>query len=162
MNREDNTRFVQGRFIFCFKKWDCVASCSFLWQYTLSLDHLSLFLTLSLFLSYSPSVSLILSPPSLYIVISVVWHTRIPLLGSKPVVSNTNPRLYTSVTRKPAAAKQILNGYESLLLLFTYIRLTATESSFHLYEEPRIYANGNAITSFARRAYIYIYIYIYI
>ena len=30
-----------------------------------------------------------------------------------PVDSNANPRLYPAATRKPAAAKQILNGYES-------------------------------------------------
>ena len=47
-----------------------------------------------------------------------------------PVDSNANPRLYPSATRKPAAAKKILNGYEPQLLLFTYIRSTATESSY--------------------------------
>ena len=46
----------------------------------------------------------------------------------KPVDSNANPRFYHEET---SASEVNLNGYESQLLLFTYFRLTATESSIH-------------------------------
>ena len=45
-----------------------------------------------------------------------------------PVDSNANPRF----CHEEASASEVnLNGYESQLLLLTYFRLTATESSIH-------------------------------
>ena len=80
------------------------------------------------------------------------------------VDSNANPGLYTSATRNQWQRSKFLDGYESQLQLFTYIRLTAAESSIHIWRALQINANGNTITSFARELnptgvweYIYIY-----
>ena len=86
-----------------------------------------------------------------------------------PVNANAIPRSYHSATR---ASEGNLNGYVSqLFFLFTYIRLTATESSIHIKILPLSHeetsaseGNLNGYVSqlfFLSVLYIYIYIYIY-
>ena len=90
---------------------------------------------------------------------SSVWLDRLDSRSwdRNPVDSNANPRFYHSATRKLVQAKEILDSYESQLLLFTYIRLTATESSIHI--------KSLAYTLMATQllhSYVYMYIYIYL
>ena len=77
---------------------------------------------------------------------SVAWWARFPKLGSKPGWLKCQSKILPLSYDEASASEVNLNSYESQLLLFTYFRLTATDS----YKEPCIYANGNTITSFAR------------
>ena len=70
---------------------------------------------------------------------SLARYARFPKLGSKPGWLSQE---------KTSASEGNLNAYVSQLFLFTYISLTATESSIHM-------------KSLALYIYIYIYIYIY-
>ena len=73
---------------------------------------------------------------------SSVWLDRLDSWSwdQNPVDSNANPRFYHS-NEETSASKGNLNDYESQLFLFTYIRLTATESSIHRIW-PEITYNG--------------------
>ena len=64
---------------------------------------------------------------------SVARHTSSRSWDRNPVNSNANPSFYTLSHEETVRMQRILNAYESQLLLFTYIRLTATESSIHIW-----------------------------
>ena len=61
----------------------------------------------------------------------VARHARFLKLGSKPSSHICQPRFNCAATRKLSVNEGILNTYVSFVL-FTYIHLTATESSIHL------------------------------
>ena len=63
---------------------------------------------------------------------SVVRQARFPKLGSKPGWLKRQSNILPLSHEETSAREGNLNGYESQLLLFTYIRLTATESSIHM------------------------------
>ena len=64
--------------------------------------------------------------------ISVARRVRFPKLGSKPGWLKCQSKILPLSHEETSASDVNLNGYESKLLLFTYIRLTATESSIHM------------------------------
>ena len=116
-----------------------------LWQTTTSFLSLSLSLTQSLFLYVSFALSL--PPLSLYIYIYIVIHrqicfvlselisvarrARFPKLGTIPGWLKRQSKILPLSHDEACDSEVILNGYESQLLLFAYIRLTATQSSIH-------------------------------
>ena len=59
--------------------------------------------------------------------ISVARQARFPKLGSKPRWLKCQSKILPLSHEEASASEVNLNGYESRLLLFTYIRLTATE-----------------------------------
>ena len=61
--------------------------------------------------------------------ISVARRARFPKLGSKPGWLKRQSKILP--LNHEEASEVNLNGYKSQLLLFTYFRLTATESSIH-------------------------------
>ena len=63
--------------------------------------------------------------------ISVDRWVRFPKLGSKPGWLKRQSKIQPLSHEKASPSDVNLNGYESQLLLFTYFRLTATESSIH-------------------------------
>ena len=63
--------------------------------------------------------------------ISVARQARFPKLGSKPGWLKRQSKILPLSHEETSASEGNLNGYESQLL-FTYIRLTATESSIHM------------------------------
>ena len=64
--------------------------------------------------------------------ISVARQDRFPKLGSKPGWLKRQSKILPLNHEEASIIEVNLNGYESQLLLFTYIRLTATESSIHM------------------------------
>ena len=58
-------------------------------------------------------------------------QARFPKLGSKPGWLKRQSKILPLSHKETNASEGNLNGYESQLLLFSYIRLTATESSIH-------------------------------
>ena len=64
--------------------------------------------------------------------ISVARQARFPKLGSKPGWLKYQSKILPLSHEEARISKVNLNGYEPQLLLFTYIRLTATESSIHM------------------------------
>ena len=64
--------------------------------------------------------------------ISVARQARFPKLGTKPGWLKRQSKILLLSHEEASASEVNLNGYESQLLLFTYIRLTATESSIHM------------------------------
>ena len=99
--------------------------------------------------------------------ISVARQARFPKLGSKPGWLKRQSKILPLSQEETSASEGNLNGYESQLLLFTNIHLTATESSIHMkslaytlmatqllhsLESSTLHGSGS----------IYIYIYIYI
>ena len=60
--------------------------------------------------------------------ISMARQDRFPKLGSKPGWLKRQSKIPTLSHEETSASEGNLNGYVSQLLLFTYIRLTATES----------------------------------
>ena len=63
--------------------------------------------------------------------ISVARQPKFPKLGSKLGWLKRQSKILPLSHEETSASGGNLNGYESQLLLFTYIRLTATESSIH-------------------------------
>ena len=61
---------------------------------------------------------------------SVAKQARFPTLGSKP--SWLQSKILPLSHEETSASKENLNGYVSQLLLFTYIRSTAIESSIYM------------------------------
>ena len=59
-------------------------------------------------------------------------QARLPKLGSKPGWLKRQSKILPLSHEETSASEGNLNGYESQLLLFTYIRLTATKSSIHM------------------------------
>ena len=57
---------------------------------------------------------------------------RFQKLGSKPGWLKRQSKILPLSHEETSESEGNLNGYESQLLLFTYIRLTATESSIHM------------------------------
>ena len=64
--------------------------------------------------------------------ISVARQAWFLKLGSKPGWLKRQFKILPLSHEEASASEVNLNGYESQLLLFTYIRLTATESSIHM------------------------------
>ena len=64
--------------------------------------------------------------------ISVAKQARFPKLGSKPGWLKRQSKILPLSHEEATASQVNLNVYESQLLLFTYICITATESSIHL------------------------------
>ena len=62
---------------------------------------------------------------------SVARQARSPKLRSKPGWLKHQSKFLPLSHEETSAIEGNLNGYESQLLLFTYIHLTATESSIH-------------------------------
>ena len=62
----------------------------------------------------------------------VASQARFPKLGSKPGRHKRQSKILPLSYEETSASEGNLNAYESQLLLFTYIRLTATESSIHM------------------------------
>ena len=54
------------------------------------------------------------------------------MLGSTPGWLKRQSKILPLSPEETSASEVNLNGYESQLLLFTYIRLTATESSIYM------------------------------
>ena len=98
---------------------------------------------------------------------SSVWLDRLDSrTGIKTCWLKRQSKILPLSPEETSASEGNLNGNVSQLFLFTYIRLTATESSIHM--RAWHYANGNTFTSLARELnptgvgeHIYIYIYIY-
>ena len=67
--------------------------------------------------------------------ISVARHISFPLLGSKPGWLKRQSKRLTLQPRAASNSEVNFNCYESQLLLFTYIRLTATETSIHVWRD---------------------------
>ena len=63
---------------------------------------------------------------------SVARQDRFPMLGSKPDWLKRQCKILPLGHEETSASEGNLNAYASHLFLFTYIRLTATESSIHL------------------------------
>ena len=64
--------------------------------------------------------------------ISVAREARFPKLVSKPGRLKRQSKIPPLSYEETSASEGNLNSYELQLLLFTYIRLTATESSIHM------------------------------
>ena len=64
--------------------------------------------------------------------ISVARQARFLNLGSKPCWLKHQSKILPLSHEETSTSKVNLNGYESQLLLLTYIRLTATESLIHI------------------------------
>ena len=64
--------------------------------------------------------------------ISVARQAWFPKLGLKPSWLKRQSKILPLSHEETSGSEGNLNGYESQLLLFTYIRLTATESSIHM------------------------------
>ena len=62
----------------------------------------------------------------------VARQARFPKLGSKPGWLKRQSKILSLSHEETSASAENLNAYVSHLFLFTYIRLTATESSIHL------------------------------
>ena len=62
---------------------------------------------------------------------SVARQARFPKLGSKPGSLKRQSKILPLNHEETNASEGNLNGYVSQLFLFTYIRLTANESSIH-------------------------------
>ena len=63
---------------------------------------------------------------------SVARQASFPKLGSKSGWLKRQLKILLLSHEETSASEVNLNGYESHLLLFTYIRLTATESLIHM------------------------------
>ena len=63
---------------------------------------------------------------------SVARQVRFPKLGSKPGCLKRQSKILPLSHEETSESEGNLNAYVSHLFLFTYIRLTATESSIHL------------------------------
>ena len=63
---------------------------------------------------------------------SVARQVRLPKLGSKPGWLKRQSKILPVSHEETSASEVNLNSCESQLLLFTYIRLTATESSIQM------------------------------
>ena len=63
---------------------------------------------------------------------SVARQARFPKLGSKPGGLKRQSTILPLSHEETNASEGNLNAYASNVFLFTYIRLTATESSIHL------------------------------
>ena len=63
---------------------------------------------------------------------SVAWQARFLKLGSKRGWLKRQSKILQLSHEETSASEENLIGYESQLLLFTYIRLTATESLIHM------------------------------
>ena len=59
-------------------------------------------------------------------------QARFPKLGSKPGWLKRQSKILPLSHEEAYSSEVNLNGYGSQLLLFTYIRLTATESSIYM------------------------------
>ena len=95
--------------------------------------------------------------------ISVARQARFPKLGSNPGWLKRQSKILPLSREETSAREGNLNGYESQLLLFTYIRLTATESSIHMKSLAYTLMATQLLHSLeSSTLYIYIYIYIYI
>ena len=62
----------------------------------------------------------------------VTRQARFTKLGSKPGWLKRQSKILPLSHEETSESEGNLNGYESQLLLFPYIRLTATESSIHM------------------------------
>ena len=66
-----------------------------------------------------------------FVLSELISVARFPKLGSKPGWLKHQSKILPLSHEKASVSEVNLNGYESQLLLFTYFRLTATESSIH-------------------------------
>ena len=64
--------------------------------------------------------------------ISAARQARFPKLGSKPGWLKRQSKILPLSHKETSTSERNLNGYESQLLLFRYIRLTVAESSIHV------------------------------
>ena len=88
----------------------------------------------------------------------VARQSRFPKLGSKPGWLKRQSKILLLSHKETSTREGNLNAYVSHLFLFTYIRLTATESSIHM--KNLALRLWQPFTSLARGRGVYIYIYI--
>ena len=83
------------------------------------------------------------------------------MLDLKPVQLKRQSKNLPLSHEKTSASEGNLNGYKSQLLLFKYIRLTATESSIHMKRLAYTLIATHLLHSLDSSTLHYIYIYIY-
>ena len=91
--------------------------------------------------------------------ISVARQARFPKLGSKPCWLKRQSKILPLSHKEASASEVNLNAYESQLLLFTYICLTATESLIHMNSLAYTLMATQLLYSLQSSIYIYICIY---
>ena len=99
---------------------------STIYMYIYTHTHTHTYIYIYIYIVIHKRISFVLSE-----LISVARQARFPKLGSKPGWLKCQSKILPLSHEETVPSERNLNGYESQLLLFTYIRLTATESSIH-------------------------------